>query len=129
MKTICLIVVSIAILNLVVSAEIKSFMKMKNGFADTCIYITFNGTTLNAQCKNRDGVNQGSRLDLNQCITNDNGALKFRNNGQFGKSCQNCKLNGNDLSCECKDIGGTFRNASINLNEGITNNNANLTCP
>lgn len=48
-------------------------------FADTCQDIDGEGTTLHAQCREREnGVLQSSTLDLNRCIRNDNGKLKVR---------------------------------------------------
>jgi hypothetical protein len=48
-------------------------------FANTCQDIDGEGTTLHAQCQEReDGQLQSSTLDLNRCIKNDKGTLKVR---------------------------------------------------
>jgi len=48
-------------------------------FANTCQDIDGEGTTLHAQCRDREnGQLQSSTLDLNRCIKNDKGKLKVR---------------------------------------------------
>lgn len=48
-------------------------------FADTCQDIDGEGTTLHAQCREREnGQLKTSTLDLNRCIKNDKGKLKVR---------------------------------------------------
>lgn len=48
-------------------------------FADTCQDIDGEGTTLRAQCREREnGQLKFSTIDLNRCVKNDKGNLKVR---------------------------------------------------
>lgn len=48
-------------------------------FADTCQDIDGDGTTLRAQCQEREnGQLKSSTLDLNRCIKNNKGKLEVR---------------------------------------------------
>ena len=67
-------------------------------------------------------------LDLNTCITNNDGIAAFQTNGGYYGSCTNCALNGTVLSCQCYDFYGEARPTSINVNNHVSNCNGVLTC-
>ncbi|CAG8335068.1 unnamed protein product [Penicillium salamii] len=74
-------------------------------FANTCQDIDGEGTTLHAQCRDREnGQLQSTALDLNRCLKNDKGKLKCGKNGNYSGSCINCAMRGTaDFSCQCRN--------------------------
>ena len=66
------------------------------------------------------------KLDLDECFTNNNGKLFFKENGNFSKSCKDCSIEDDSekdgnyvMKCECKDLQGNYANTTINLKERI----------
>ncbi|PVH92052.1 hypothetical protein DM02DRAFT_663344 [Periconia macrospinosa] len=79
------------------------------GSCDTCSLL--NDHTLECRCQTNNSKNHAvTSLDLNQCITNNNGVLVATPNGDFGGSCSGSRLAGTTLSSNCGS--GT---TSINL--------------
>jgi len=89
---------------------------------------------LQAECDNKI-----SSIPLNSCLSNQNGVLIAKKNGQFQKSCSKCKLNFPywdekiqpiNLECTCYDGELYDSLTNINLNDFIyyDENSKNLKC-
>ncbi|KAJ6184162.1 hypothetical protein N7519_005463 [Penicillium mononematosum] len=101
-------------------------------FADTCQDIDGEGTTLRAQCQEREnGQLRWSTLDLNRCIKNNKGNLKCGKNGNYSGSCINCTLRGiAEFSCQCRNSEDDHRHVAttLDLNKCISNDHGELRC-
>jgi hypothetical protein len=97
-------------------------------FAASCNGISLNGSVLDASCYSISGQLAATSLDLNTCITNNDGIAAFETNGGYYGSCNSCALNGTVLSCKCYDFYGQARPTSININNHVGNCNGVLTC-
>ena len=112
-------------------ASLTSFSDkaLAGDFAKTCGRIRLSGSTLSATCRTRRGGNRGSRINLNDFVTNSNGYLRFSNNeGAFSRTCRNIRLSRSrrTLLASCRTFSGNLRNTSLNLNARITNRNGSL---
>ncbi|KAF1964749.1 hypothetical protein BU23DRAFT_52105 [Bimuria novae-zelandiae CBS 107.79] len=95
-----------------------------------CFNFSFDGNTFSATCVSVEGTPAFSRIDLDACITNDNGNMVYRFNpqtqgGNAFSSCSDCTLNSNtlDLTCSnCATISEGFHLSTINL-DGTTADN------
>lgn len=63
-------------------------------------------------------------LDLNKCIANVNGNLKFAKDGNYGKSCKECYVHSNGwgvefLICKCADANKQMKESILSLQEKI----------
>jgi hypothetical protein len=93
-------------------------------FIATCPSFKLEGTFLSGYCRSRDGFFRNSRINLNRIITNTNGLLNWRANGNYGNSCEGCKLQTSSrrmMGCFCKNFGGNLVYTQIDLNERIDN--------
>ncbi|KAJ5616943.1 hypothetical protein N7537_002057 [Penicillium hordei] len=101
-------------------------------FADTCQDIDGDGTTLRAQCQEREnGQLNPSTLDLNRCIKNNKGKLKCGKNGNYSGSCINCTLRGTaEFSCQCRNSEDDHKYVAttLDLNKCISNDHGELRC-
>ena len=78
-------------------------------------------------CKNFQGQEVKTSIDLNQCVTNNNGNLG-KGTG-FAHSSSSCYVNGNILTCaKVKNGNGQTAESSTDLNSLVGNNNGNLQC-
>src|SRR5258708_2253097 len=87
-------------------------------YTRTCQYISTNGTTLNATCKNARGqwASPTSLPNFNQCIgdiQNYNGQLRCNMgsappSGSYTQTCQYISTNGTTLNATCKNAGGQW---------------------
>jgi len=86
------------------------------------------GRTLVADCRDVDGHHRQSRLDLNACLTNVNGSLRWARNGNFRASARNVRLvyGGKVLEAECGDGGGGWSRNHVRLDEMIENADGQL---
>jgi hypothetical protein len=93
------------------------------------IYIS-NGSyaQLSADCQNTNGQWIHSNMDLNACIGNSESNLQFRHGGNFQASCQGDWINSRSFGASCRNSSGYYNPASIDLNQGISNNNGYLRC-
>ncbi|QSZ30063.1 hypothetical protein DSL72_004581 [Monilinia vaccinii-corymbosi] len=74
---------------------------------------------------------KGVKINLNTCITNDNGALIWnRNPANYDNSCINCQVKEKKFTCEeCKKSGNGYEEwPTITLNDGIGYSDGKLTC-
>jgi hypothetical protein len=76
-----------------------------------CGEFSFDKNILTAECGTNDIL---LNLDLNKCISNIEGELKFKENGNYGNSCKNCEIVSEGygvyfLQCVCKGIKQTLR--------------------
>ncbi|CZR65306.1 uncharacterized protein PAC_15206 [Phialocephala subalpina] len=99
------------------------------GFAESCMRIDFQGSTLKAVCTQANGGQHYTELDLNGCINNLDGDLYCGGSG-FASSCGDCYIVGGTtvLLCECSDVSGNGYAADIELDGCIGNQNGNLAC-
>ncbi|CAI4216689.1 unnamed protein product [Parascedosporium putredinis] len=84
MKLLAVIVGGVALFSEVASCQ---------GFFASCKsnwYVERGTSIMYAECSNEDGDFVESRLDLNKCIANDNGALSGRERGNFYNACRSC---------------------------------------
>lgn len=122
-KKICSI---FSIVLLLINSIYSSTVLLKQRFNQSCSNLSLSGSMLNATCRTRNGRNSSTSLDLNNCVTNNNGNLERGVN--FFNTCYGCNLNGATLSCRCRRRNGTSRDTSLNLGSFISNTNGFLTC-
>jgi len=95
--------------------------KSSNGekiFDLDCLEVSLDNDKLVAKCKNFS-----KRVNLNNKLENDDGKLKFKNNGNFSQNCFDCSLNIEEvlemktyeLRCECLDRRHDSTITSINI--------------
>ncbi|KAI9655270.1 MAG: hypothetical protein M1821_005417 [Bathelium mastoideum] len=88
------------------------------------------GHHLVAECTDVRGHHQRAHLDLNSCITNDNGHLKWVRSGQpgnFGGSARKIKLKkGRVLKANVETADGHWKKAKLAIDERIENINGQL---
>jgi len=107
----------------------KSTLKFKGNFSASCNSQRLEGSTLHAKCKRENGMEQDANINLNVCITNNNGALHWQANGNFIASSQECSLSGGKmLSCKSKNLKQALEKTVINLDEQVDNANGTLWC-
>ena len=96
-------------------------------FSQSSHSISINNGTLHATCKNIQGQDCNSSLNLNNHISNNEGHLTWGGNG-FINSSQNVQVNGNTLHARCQTSQGNWLDSSLNLDAHVGNNNGNLQC-
>ena len=81
-----------------------------------------------AEARTVDGRGTFSSVNLNDCLTNDDGHLKWQRDGNFRASAREVHLtpDGLELRAELKNVNGQWIRSSIRLDERIGNNNGNL---
>jgi hypothetical protein len=86
------------------------------------------GRTLVADCRDVNGNHRESRLDLNACLTNTNGSLRWARNGNFRASARDVRLvdGGRVLEAELGDGRGGWVRNHVRLDERIENDNGRL---
>lgn len=126
---------------------------LPNGtYQRTCQDINFNGARLSARCQSDDGGWRHTSLDYRNCggreVTNDNGNLRCAGGhprgyaggwqgglppGDYKRTCQNIRVNGNKMYATCQTADGGWHDTSLNdfnqCRSPIANNNGNLRCP
>lgn len=55
--------------------DVSHTIEKRGGFQGTCQDSAISGTTLTAECKNRNGAWGATSVDLNACANNNNGAI------------------------------------------------------
>ncbi|KAK0725053.1 hypothetical protein B0H67DRAFT_481684 [Lasiosphaeris hirsuta] len=119
----------------VLSTPSLAMAKGNRDFSTTCTRIELSRFTLGAQCfatmTDHTFINH---LDLNLCIGLDQttAELQWSIYGKFSNYCAACTLETglNRLTCICSSLSGRVRGVTttINLDEGIGNDNGVLTC-
>ncbi|KAI6123753.1 Cyanovirin-N [Pisolithus thermaeus] len=85
-------------------------------FAASCFNYYLENTEFFATCRTDAGSDQSTSIDLNQCVSNNNGALQCSSsNGYYSDSCSSCGLSGTSLDCQCRTDSGSTDSASVNL--------------
>ena len=86
------------------------------------------GRTLVAECRDVNGYHCESRIDLNACLTNTNGSLRWARGGNFRPSSRDVRLvdGGRVLEAELGDGRGGWVRNHIRLDERIENSNGRL---
>ena len=97
-------------------------------YSASCSNTSLSGSTLSSSCYNVSGQAEATSLDLDTCITNNDGIAAFQTNGGYAGSCNGCTLSGSTMSCQCYDFYGVPRPTSINVNNHVSNCNGKLTC-
>jgi hypothetical protein len=80
-----------------------------------CFNTDLQGSILRADCATVNFVPGPATIDLNRCINNDEGQLRFDSVGNAFDTCFDCKLVEFFLSCTCKTSAGTDRGAILQL--------------
>jgi len=124
--------------NLVSNIDGKLTAQTGGNFPQTCRNVKLVAGKLSAECLTQvKTLQKQSSIDINNCIKNHKGVLKWGVNGNYNASCKDCKnLTASRgqapmFSCKCKDgglFGGSFKDTQINLSLGITNKNGDLVC-
>jgi len=75
-----------------------------DNFMRNCHSFSFGGNVFAAECGSNKKLLE---LDMNKCIGNVNGDLKFAKNGNYEKTCEKCTVESNGwgiyfLQCTCK---------------------------
>ena len=86
------------------------------------------GRTLVAECCGVNGHHRESRLDLNACLTNTNGSLRWARGGNFRASARGVWLSdgGRVLEAELGDGRGGWVRDRVRLDERIENSDGRL---
>jgi hypothetical protein len=86
------------------------------------------GRTLVAECRDVNGHHRESRIDLNACLTNTNGSLRWARGGNFRASARDVRLvdGGRVLEAELGDGRGGWVRNHVRLDERIENSNGRL---
>jgi CVNH domain len=119
-------------------------------YQQTCKNIALRGDVLSANCQDADGKWEATLLrDYRSCgtdIVNDNGALRCGNtagglqpgpqagmpNGSYTQSCQEIRINGDDLEARCQTHDGGWHKTKLDdfqkCHGDVANENGNLRC-
>ncbi|EAA30424.3 Cyanovirin-N [Neurospora crassa] len=76
------------------------------------------------------GYEVSTDIDLNQCLENMNGQIKWKENGNGIGTCE-CRSKRNTpfvIECQCPDDRGNKRISSVNLNEQLRYENGTFKC-
>jgi hypothetical protein len=86
------------------------------------------GCVLVAECADVHGHHRSSSLNLNDCLTNKNGRLRWARGGNFATSARHLRLvnDGKRLVAEVADDDGNWNETWVSLNKKITNDNGVL---
>lgn len=90
-------------------------------FSRTSTHIELHGSVLHARCKNQYGAFESSSLDLDDCIANDHGVMKWKRAGHFSSTARKPRLDGIVLNAECRDSSGNYNHSALLLDEAIEN--------
>ncbi len=96
------------------------------GAAASCSNWRVAGNMLTANCKNAQGQGRDTTIDIDTCITNNNGA--FNDGGAASRSCTNLHVEGTLLKGICKNMQGQDRQAAVDLSTVFANINGVLRC-
>ncbi|KAF8190013.1 Cyanovirin-N [Mycena galopus ATCC 62051] len=83
-------------------------------FAESSRNYRLEGTTLLAECKDREGQYRNSQLNLNDILGNDDGEFDL-NGTNFSDSANNIRLDNTALVASLKTRDGNWREAAIDL--------------
>jgi cytolysin (calcineurin-like family phosphatase) len=97
------------------------------GFATSCSNISLSGSSLSATCQ-VGSQGQATTVDLNGCVTNNNGNLQFATPGNYSGSCSGCSLSGTNLTCQCNPMSGPAKSTTIDINNDVSNCGGTLKC-
>jgi hypothetical protein len=83
------------------------------------------GCVLVAECADVHGHHRSSSLNLNDCLTNKNGRLRWAKGGNFAASARHLRLvnDGKRLVAKVADDDGNWNETWVSLNKKITNDN------
>ena len=124
-------------------------------YRDSCRNINYNGSRLSAQCQMENGGWRDTSIDYRNCgggqVINDNGNLRCGTGsgrpggdhvsgwrgglppGDYRRTCQNMRVEGNRLFATCQRTDGSWHDTSLNnvsqCRMPIANDNGSLTCP
>lgn len=100
------------------SFALTNKIKFKPGIDENCSDTKMNGSHLEYNCEGNSGS-----LDLNECITNNRGIMKWKRNGNFVetriqiKSCKNCIYQWGRLNCKCHYGQNNHNNKEFEISE------------
>ncbi|KAF7299526.1 CVNH domain-containing protein [Mycena indigotica] len=104
-----------------------------SGAGQSCNDWAISGTTLQALCRNVQGVFQTAHTDISNCVTNSGGNLFCQANGGAGASCSffNLFQAGSSvlISAHCgTGNGGNKETDNFDINNCFSNSNGALSC-
>ncbi|GBE84655.1 hypothetical protein SCP_0606340 [Sparassis crispa] len=94
-------------------------------FSATCSKFSLRGAVLSATCRDFDGNNVDSTLNLDAFIGNDDGKFNW-DSAQFSLSASDVELNGVFLCASLTRRDGAVKKAALNLNFCVENMNGQL---
>ncbi|KAF8190017.1 Cyanovirin-N [Mycena galopus ATCC 62051] len=94
-------------------------------FVETSRNYRLEGTTLLAECQDREGQYQNSQLNLNDVLGNNDGEFDLSGTN-FGDSANNIRLDNTALVASLQTKDGNWREAAIDLNSFISNEDGSL---
>jgi hypothetical protein len=124
-------------------------------YKETCRDMRANGDRLEARCQKKDGAWHDTSIDYRDCrgpIINDDGNLRCGVGGReygysggdsrrgegglppgdYKRTCQDMRVNGDRLEARCQKRDGGWRNTSLkrldDCRSGIVNDDGRLTC-
>ncbi|RPA75504.1 hypothetical protein BJ508DRAFT_365608 [Ascobolus immersus RN42] len=99
-------------------------------FMQTCTIIKSHETSIYAKCETFEKANRITKVDLNNCLANDNGRLVSRNDGNFLKTCKSFEIKGTIVEADCWNINGSLGKSSFDLRTwgAIHNENGWMRC-
>ena len=95
-------------------------------FSQSSTDITLDGSLLKARCMDLSGTYLDASIDLNNCIANIDGELKWQANGDFIETSRIVCIFQMYLECDCKTKAGSWQRSSVYLDERIANCNGSL---
>lgn len=96
------------------------------GFYDSCAEIHVAENHLVGQCRDVRGDYYWSWLSLDLGIANNNGDLTWQPHGGYSSSCDCIFTDLTYLNCACRRVDGSWKHATIDLNQMISNQNGVL---
>lgn len=107
--------------------------KKRGHFSKTCPSVEIDSDgKITATCKTIDGKNSETVYNLNGCIANIDGNLKWSRRGNYADTCKKCRIvfkpNSEDayLECDCQRDDKSWNTTELNLDERIDNTDGAL---
>jgi hypothetical protein len=112
------------------SASIISPSMVRDGnlLTSKCTNLKISLLILTAQCVNNNQEKINSSINLRNCLKNNEGSLSLSDGRDDGLYIKSCRIEGNNLSCECQQMNCAWRECKKNLDEIFTVINGEIKC-